>query len=545
MSMAIRFFSGLLQKRYQMTADEAVLRGETPVRGAPAESAAVRRAERLLRGTLNVLVVVLLVVAGRRWLLDIAGMLGNPAQGLDFTCYYAAALALRDNHAANIYDLHVIQSAALAHGVTARVVAYVYPPFIAVLLIPATFLSLSTATTLWAICNLALWIATLALLLSLARTLLSAEDRSDSALVRMLVSRNTRWLLYGLVIFLGLTFEPLGQGVGLGQMSMAVLFLTVLAAWLAQRGNDRLAGVALALASWIKIYPLLLVVYFFARRRAGIWQSALVTLGVTALAMLPILGVDGLLATRLVFTSGGSITQATQNEALARVPTWLAVLFGAQPSAITAALGFGLIALVVGAFCFGVYRAWRSERGAGSESAQSTAETTLLGYLWALCTMTLVAPIVWEHSYAWVLPPILLGFVYLLVHPTAGRSRSALLIAAIVLAYVFTTADFPFGFDGNTEFTIGPYLFGQPLRPYFMLLRPLGALLAWGVCGYLYLTRTLVIGAQSSMSARFAAPTTRRLAVLVFALLAAVMLMRGIVTVLVLSIADPIANMLR
>ena len=122
----------------------------------------------------------------------------------------------------------------------------------------------------------------------------------------------------------------------------------------------------------------------------------------------------------------------------------------------------------------------------------------------------------------------------------ASARGTALPLVAIVVAYAVTTADFPLGYDLVEHFAPGPTIFGLPLRPIFMLLRPFGALLVWLVFGWLVLkgsqkARTHKAGADNAHVHAPPALTPRRLSVVLVGLLGAMVLVRGaIVAVMVL-----------
>src|SRR5690349_23024456 len=129
--------------------------------------------ESLARALLRVALVGFLAVAVALWLYRAASLLGDNRVGFDFRPYFAAALALRDNPSANIYDLHVLRAAALAHGAPPPVAIYLYPPLLAVLLLPLTLLPPPAAITAWTLLNLLLEPACIALTLSLLARLLA------------------------------------------------------------------------------------------------------------------------------------------------------------------------------------------------------------------------------------------------------------------------------------------------------------------------------------------------------------------------------------
>ena len=514
-----------------MAVDDVVTVGDSAAYAAHANS----RAERLLRVTLHVLVFLLVASAAPRWLLEATAFLLDPNRGYDFRMYYSTALALRDNGAANIYDLNVIRAVAIAHHISPPLQDYPYPPLLAVLLIPVTILPFDSAAILWVIVNLVLWLAVAALLIDLARQVSGPEISAAENANSVNWIRGKQLVLGAAVLFLVLTYDPIGQGISLGQINVLLVFLLLLVPWLMRKGHLSLAGVALGLAIWLKVYPVVLLIYYIARGdwktvRATLWTVALIAVG-----MVPVIGLGGVLSTWHVLVNGGGAAQFYHNESLMRVPLWIDVAFGGTPGPLAGVIGYFLCALVAGAFATGMYFVWRRWRTV-SHAEASDDSTTLLGYAWALSTMVLAAPLTWEHYDTWLLPPIILCLYFLVFRRVQGW-RGIALIAAIVLAYALTMSDLPFGYDGTITFSIGPYLLGQPLRPYFMILRPLGASLIWGVSGYLFLSRTLPADATRRFAV--ALPSMRRLAAVLLTLLVATVLMRAFIDALWLTLGTP------
>ena len=165
--------------------------------------------------------------------------------GLDFHVYYMAAQVLRRGE--DIY------SAGLSP-------LYIYPPFLAALVVPLALLPVTAATIAWKILQNG------CLLLA-------------GALLVRLLPRGVRPLGAGLLLFGGL-LVPLRDEVHYGESNSLVLVLIVAALWLLARqatpaptgppGVARpaamaVAGVLLALAFSIKVLPILLILYFGGR----------------------------------------------------------------------------------------------------------------------------------------------------------------------------------------------------------------------------------------------------------------------------------------
>jgi hypothetical protein len=113
--------------------------------------------------------------------------------------------------------------------------------------------------------------------------------------------------------------------------------------------------------------------------------------------------------------------------------------------------------------------------------------------------MVLISPVTWEHHLAWLLPPFIIAVGLSL--PYLGRSGwqassgwgtpavvPAVVLAVAVVGYVLVAHDLPFGYDGRVPFDPSPNLLGKiPVRPFFMIQRPVGGLLLWCATGYMFL----------------------------------------------------------
>src|SRR5262249_28042327 len=155
---------------------------------------------------------------------------------------------------ANIYSLHILQAAAAAHAAAQPTVLYLYPPMLAVLLLPLTLFPYPVALHVWIIASLFLWLLGAALLAGWLRHLIGGE--------RMLAQRaeagqrsigDLELFAFGLVTFLALFYGPLEQGLGLGQVTIPVFAVVAVVPWLLARDRERAAGVLLGLATLAKV----------------------------------------------------------------------------------------------------------------------------------------------------------------------------------------------------------------------------------------------------------------------------------------------------
>lgn len=518
----------------------------------------------LLRAALRMALVLMIGIGVLRFVSDVWQIVHEANGGYDFLCYYAAALVLRDHPTANFYDPHVLQMAALAHHAPIPGLLYMYPPLLAIMLIPLTWLPWHVALSVWTAFSLALWLACAALS---AVTLRSFLREARPGMGVSWVGADGWLFLLAVVAFMTLTFDPVATGIGLGQISIVIWFLILLALALDQWGHPGLAGAALGLAALLKVYPLVLLGYYVLRGRWRVALGGVVTLALLTLGMLPVLGAQGLLVTRGIFAAGDTAIVEAHNEALLRTPLWVAILGGGGTHTPVSVPGAALVALVALAFVGGILWATRplvifqwppvhallarlgvplAVAGAKPVSRVETREdrsrrsSDTSGYLWAICTMMLVSPVAWEHAYCWLLPPLVLGLGYVLVKGRGTPRHSALLLAVIILSYALTCADYPLGYDIFKQYMLGPVIWGHPLRPFFMIARPFGALLLWGAMGWLFFAASRAASSGQRLEAAPLASepshgTPRRRAVVLIGLLGSMEVMRiAIITVMVL-----------
>lgn len=464
----------------------------------------------LLRALLRTLLLLLLVISGVYWLICAFGAITAHDLGNDFLVYFSAALALRDNPHATIFDLHTLQMAAAAHGAPTPTLLYLYPPLLAILLIPLTLVPYPVALFLWTLLNLALWAYGTAMLVQWAWALLGvapsasigeSKTTEHAAQAHQRARKDLALFASTVTVLLSASFFPLLYGVINGQVTSLIFMLSLLALAVLPR-YPRLAGAALALAAWIKLFPIVLVGYFLLRRRWRVVEGAALAAALLAVFTLLVVGWQGLLATTSIFANGSAmanVQHANWNLTLAQVPHWIALAQGGEPGNSLALLGTAISASVGVLFAAGVFL--RPRNASSREPLANVEHSTvgeashahlvdLLGFSWGLCTMVLLSPVTWMHTFAWLLPPSVIclsvALRALIEKPPAvpmNRPHTALL-TLILLLMAYASLAVP-AYTRPMP-SISSLLHGQPLNLLLLLLHPVGALLLWVVNGLLF-----------------------------------------------------------
>jgi hypothetical protein len=344
----------------------------------------------------------------------------------DFKAYYTAALAVRTGQADSFLysdpsrlNLGLLPAQpwvdfAVSHGIP-HPSAYIYPPFFAILLAPLTLMAYHEANLAWFALNAALMAGSVALLVRLAVGRLGRFEAVPAAAVA----------------FVSLNFYPTIRAMQCGQAGFVLLFLIAAALAALLKGRDATAGFCLALASAIKLTPIVLIVWlaWAGRRRAAAWAAGFLA-GFASISILiagwanHVLYVTGFLPS----LSRGAATYANQsiNGFLNRLLTEQSMTvfdFSNEPVTVWILTRLAAAALMIAAFA--VTRPW-----AGPETRRLE-----LGYGLVVLTTLLVSPISWEHHYILALLPLALMI------GEAARAGSLRTIGVLSVAYVAMAVD--------------------------------------------------------------------------------------------------------
>ncbi|MDG4785283.1 glycosyltransferase family 87 protein [Micromonospora sp. WMMD1102] len=288
---------------------------------------------------------------------------------------------------------------------------FTYPPFTALLLRPFVELRIGvTAAVFTALTVLALLVTTWWLVASVA-------DRHGVS----------RWFAAGLAVPLVFAVESTRETIIFGQINMLLVVLVLADLLRAVPRNSRWAGVGIGLATALKLYPGIFIVYLLVTRR---WRAALVSSAAAAGATLLAAAIAPTDSWRfwtheLWLTDRVGRPDYTGNQSL----------FGLLNRFTTPEEPNQLLWLVL-VVAVGAYGLWRAAQAA--QAGDEVAGLTLTGLV-----AVLVSPITWTHHAYWFIPAVVvlvdagLRSPDLAAGPAGRRRRVALLtLAALVTAVI-------------------------------------------------------------------------------------------------------------
>ncbi|RKN49249.1 glycosyltransferase 87 family protein [Micromonospora endolithica] len=280
---------------------------------------------------------------------------------------------------------------------------FTYPPFAALVMLPMAYLP-------WTAAIVVSVAATVVVTVVLFHWLIDPISRRAGW---------TRWYVLAVALCLAAAYEPMRETVNFGQVNMLLLFLVAVDMLRLLPAGNRWAGVAIGLATAIKLTPGIFIVYLLV---TGRWRAAFTAIGaataatVLAAALFPDASRE--FWTEALWNTGrvGELAFVS-NQSLRGV---VARLDPQQPSTLA------WLVLVAATLALWV---WRSRRAAAA--GDEAAGLALTG-----AVMCLVSPVTWVHHLVWLLPALILLVDNAMAAPAAGRRRRVLLAAAAI-GYVF------------------------------------------------------------------------------------------------------------
>jgi alpha-1,2-mannosyltransferase len=325
------------------------------------------------------------VIIGLLWVLALSetystfGQLPQNASKLDFSVYYLSATVTY--HGDNPY-LTDFEPLARKLGLEVGWIRHATdPPSFLLCIAPLALMPQRLAYYTWAAGNIVMFIAAVVWLLCASSLGLSAA------------------LLLGA---LALLYPPVQFHLFMGQSKMVILLLLVAMLRAMQREWDRTAGLCLAFAGLLRIFPLLLVFYLAIQRRwrvlawtlIGLAAGGLATIAVfTPAKSLSFLKGMALLTDRRLFIDSANISLRAAVTRLFSLITWPAQ--GAKLDTLIAVVTVAIESAVVGSAI------WATIRLGPREDPDWRAFS-----LWIIVSV-LISPVAWLHYMVLFLIPLI------------------------------------------------------------------------------------------------------------------------------------------
>lgn len=347
--------------------------------------------------------VAIIIILGPSYAYVGANRIFTQWQRIDFASYYyAASLALGG---LDIYDDASREAMRLQLGIS-ELPPYIYPPFLASVLKPIALLSFESARHLWLAASILVFLASLILL---ARTL-DLSPRRFLALVAAAIFLPGTWIT-----------------LWLGQINMFLFLLIVLALYLNKRGSQPAVGISLALATLIKLFPVLLIAYFALKKRLVVVSWAAVALLILSALSILLVGVNN----QIYFFTEGMATVARMEPGLPfdqSVGAFLSRLFLQTRYSSPLVENFllaPLLTVVVSMLFIAV---------ATTAVARRSSTISYVEYSLAIITMLLVSTKSWDHYGVFLLVPLAVMIRQFNIEPSrASRMDLAAIFAFLLL----------------------------------------------------------------------------------------------------------------
>jgi Glycosyltransferase family 87 len=345
------------------------------------------------------LVALWFVVLVTLW--NVCRRLPDRATRLDFSIYYISATALHEGYNPYTTDFNKLEG---SKGFEIKGIQHATdPPTFLLCIEPLAFMTPRAAFFTWTALNALMLSAALIMLLGKESGL---DTRTKSALTAM-----------------GLIYVPVAEHFYFGQSKILILLMLVLFVRLTEQKLERSAGLCLALAGLLRIFPLLLLGYFVIQRRWRVFTWTLLGLALGGMITAALLGVSETLDFRkgVLLTTSSQFLNLLGNIALgsfvsrmfwAFVPAQNRMGIDAVRQIAVMLADCGLIALTV--------HATLRLRPLGDQDSRALA-------LWIVASV-LCSPTAWVHY----MVLFLILFAQLASAASRGASSSRALGAAIV-----------------------------------------------------------------------------------------------------------------
>jgi hypothetical protein len=342
--------------------------------------------EASFRDRLLLLLVIVLGAYYLTWSVVQWVTLTPAALQFDFVNYFGGAQAAA--HGTDIYA-----DFKRSWGSEAWVVAYIYPPFFALVLAPLTSLGLLAAARIWLLAVHAAFFGSLALILRLHPEL----------------SRGGRRLL----LLASLGFMPVYLNLKFQQVATVWLLLMTAALWAALRRRDGFAGAFIAAAASLKVSPIFLIPLF---ARLGRWRIAVlasVTLvGLTVVTMLAAPGSWQFFTVVLPRIGLGTANwdNGSIDGLVSRLAQLAPGLFGDATQTVAKGVIVAAAVIVIGVTL------WRA-----GQPGMAQAWALRLSVAALITALLIVSSVTWQHHLVTLLLPIATGIAWIAVRRPGAR----------------------------------------------------------------------------------------------------------------------------
>jgi hypothetical protein len=249
------------------------------------------------------------------WVIVLSGVLYLVAKSVgrgasvDFSAYYIAALTVHQRKL--LYSVEVHEAVAASAGIMDAPL-YAYPPTLAVLMQPLLLFSPDAAALVWFGINASLLVVGLGLLFKQS----SIRD----------------YRMRAALLLLPMLFVPVVRDLYLGQLNILMLVLILLAYLAFVRKHPYVCGALLALATWLKVWPIALIGYYLWKRE---WKVVLgAAFGLTLVGVLT-LALGGVKTTVDFFVQELPVLMRNPNPGLMQInlslPSLFAKMFTSSP----------------------------------------------------------------------------------------------------------------------------------------------------------------------------------------------------------------------
>ena len=303
----------------------------------------------------------------------------------DFVNYFGGAQAAA--HGTDIYA-----DFKRSWGTQAWVVAYIYPPFFALVLAPLTSLGLLAAARIWLLAVHAAFFGSLLLMLRIHPELTRGGRR--------------------LLLLASVGFMPVYLNLKFQQVATVWLLLITATLWAALRRRTGLAGAFIAAAASLKVTPIFLIPLF---ARLGRWRIAAVgtvmLVGLTVVTMLAAPGSWQFFTVVLPRIGLGTANwdNGSIDGLVSRIVELAPNLFGGATQLAAKVLIAAAAIVVIGATL------WRTPR------LGDQAWTLRLGVSALVTSLLIVSSVTWQHHLVTLLLPFATGIAWITVRRPGAR----------------------------------------------------------------------------------------------------------------------------